>query len=274
MVDFPVVFLDEASISTESASLIPLTMKGSRHVSLVGDHKQLPPVILSSRAFAPGFSVSLFERLIEEGSMLCHPDVPNIMLNVQYRMHLTISQFPSSEFYNFELRDGTSSRDCCRINHSEANIVASLVEDFLLKNPQDLTGDVIGIIAPYAAQVSLITPMFSQENKYTARFNEVPDERRVAQVVWRQKDVIAFSTVHNNPRGYIASGVAVSGGAESWRRYIQWLNEQGLVLDLTGNARAEMLLNGNLVALRPTQPLAVQASTQDRTYKKLLFASR
>ncbi|KIY47635.1 P-loop containing nucleoside triphosphate hydrolase protein [Fistulina hepatica ATCC 64428] len=341
----------------------------SRHVSLVGDHKQLPPVILSGRAFAAGFSVSLFERLIEEGN------VPNIMLNVQYRMHPTISQFPSSEFYNFELRDGTvdaagrvhphlvppsslyishlatsagdivggtlpssdanppsvifinhsgleSSRDRSRVNYSEANIVASLVEDLLLKNP-DLTGDEIGIIAPYAAQISLITRMFSQENKYTARFNEVLGERRAAQVArieiktvdgfeGRQKEVIVFSTVRNNPRGYIGfladrrrlnvgltrakrglfviggmetlkvaktkssevSGVAASGGAESWRRYIQWLNEQGLVLDLTGNARAEMLLNRNLVALRATQPLAVQASTQDGAYKKLLFASR
>lgn len=84
--DFPVVFLDEASMSTEPASLIPL-MKGvsclmlshcpsgdeffcqSQHVALIGDHKQLPPVIASREAQSNGLGISLFERLTEEGGM-------------------------------------------------------------------------------------------------------------------------------------------------------------------------------------------------------------
>jgi DNA polymerase III delta prime subunit len=65
VIDFPVVFLDEASMSTEPASLIPL-MKGSQHVALVGDHKQLPPIITSREAQVSGLGTSLFERLIEE----------------------------------------------------------------------------------------------------------------------------------------------------------------------------------------------------------------
>ena len=85
VIDFPVVFLDEASMSTEPASLIPI-MKGvchprlcigllnlhydqSQHVALIGDHKQLPPIITSSEAQAGGLGVSLFERLTEEGGM-------------------------------------------------------------------------------------------------------------------------------------------------------------------------------------------------------------
>ncbi|KAF8645614.1 hypothetical protein AX16_007696 [Volvariella volvacea WC 439] len=100
VIDFPVVFLDEASMSTEPASLIPL-MKGSQHVALIGDHKQLPPIIRSSEAQEGGLGVSLFERLIEEGN------VPTIMLDTQYRMHPAISDFPSSEFYGRGLRDGT-----------------------------------------------------------------------------------------------------------------------------------------------------------------------
>ena len=55
-------------MSTEPATLIPL-MKGCRHVSLIGDHKQLPPVILSSEAREQGLAISLFERLTEEGGM-------------------------------------------------------------------------------------------------------------------------------------------------------------------------------------------------------------
>jgi len=79
------VFLDEASMSTEPASLIPL-MKGvsfpmlsrcpfcnelfqSQHIALIGDHKQLPPVIKSQEAQSNGLGISLFERLAEEGGM-------------------------------------------------------------------------------------------------------------------------------------------------------------------------------------------------------------
>jgi superfamily I DNA and/or RNA helicase len=96
------------------------------------------------------------------------------MLNVQYRMHPSISRFPSSEFYNFSLHDGTvdaagnilsrlmpptsshlqvdavtgnrpsvvfldhagaeTMKDRSRVNHNEANIVCSVVEDLLLQN--------------------------------------------------------------------------------------------------------------------------------------------
>ena len=87
VIDFPVIFLDEASMSTEPASLIPI-MKGvrqygyldwikylfgmctqSQHVALIGDHKQLPPVITSAEAQAQGLGISLFERLTEEGGL-------------------------------------------------------------------------------------------------------------------------------------------------------------------------------------------------------------
>lgn len=96
------------------------------------------------------------------------------MLDVQYRMHPSISQFPSLEFYNLSLRDGTvdcfgniapnllpplsshlevdaltghrgavvfldhggseTAKDRSRVNWNEAHIVCSIVEDLLLKN--------------------------------------------------------------------------------------------------------------------------------------------
>lgn len=68
-------------MATEPLSLIPL-VKGvsgpsenrgqadapcqSSHVAIIGDHKQLPPVIISADAHAGGLSTSLFERLIHE----------------------------------------------------------------------------------------------------------------------------------------------------------------------------------------------------------------
>lgn len=333
--DFPIVFLDEASMSTEPASLIPI-MKGSQHVALIGDHKQLPPVISSRDAQDMGLGISLFERLTEEGV------VPSIMLDVQYRMHPTISRFPSLEFYNLNLRDGTvdsggtvqpwlqppasqhlkedsltgnrpsvifldhagaeSIKDRSRVNHSEARIVASVVEDLLLNNPQ-LGGRDIGIIAPYAAQISLLKRLFRGDPKYQTRFKGILGSHRVMQLdhieintvdgfEGREKDVILFSTVRNNPGGYIGfladrrrlnvgltrakRGLFVIGnintlkigrtsskhsdptmastwkGAESWRRYAQFLREQGLVLKLEGEALVQALY-GNMKATQASK---------------------
>jgi hypothetical protein len=60
----------------------------------------------------------------------------------------------------------------------------------------------------------------------------------------REKEVIIFSTVRNNPGGYIgflkaskqSTTSRVSTGAESWRRYVQFLSEQGLVVRVGGAA--------------------------------------
>jgi hypothetical protein len=89
----------------------------SQHVALIGDHKQLPPVITSREAQDKGLGISLFERLTEEGGEslatslprllnISTTEVPSIMLNVQYRMHPAIARFPSNEFYNNLIRDG------------------------------------------------------------------------------------------------------------------------------------------------------------------------
>ncbi|KAL0580423.1 hypothetical protein V5O48_001576 [Marasmius crinis-equi] len=344
LMDFPVVFLDEASMSTEPASLIPI-MKGSRHLALIGDHKQLPPVIVSPEAQEMGLGISLFERLTEERV------VPSIMLNVQYRMHPAISCFPSNEFYNTFLQDGTidrsgyieprllppnvspallppsilsiaekdgttstnrppvifldhtgaeSKKAKSRVNHNEAHIVAAVIEDLLLNN-DDLTGKDIGVIAPYVAQISLLTRLLNTDPQYQERFTSVLGAHRAMQLgqieietvdgfEGREKEVIIFSTVRNNAGGYIGFladrrrlnvgltrakrgmfvvgsvstlqagrtqeidpdgvGHAVTGkGADSWRRYIQYLTEQGLVLNLSGESLANVL-HGNVKAVK------------------------
>jgi superfamily I DNA and/or RNA helicase len=63
-------------------------------------------------------STSLFERLIHERRE-CLPtsrkipefiilaDIPSIMLDTQYRMHPSISSFPTQAFYGGALKDGT-----------------------------------------------------------------------------------------------------------------------------------------------------------------------
>ncbi|EJU00563.1 P-loop containing nucleoside triphosphate hydrolase protein [Dacryopinax primogenitus] len=316
VIDFPVVFLDEASMSTEPASLIPL-MKGSRHVALIGDHKQLPPIITSAEAQAGGLSKSLFERLTEEG------DTPSIMLDMQYRMHPSISRFPSAQFYNKTLRDGTvdhagkvrpslappkstllddesvselqtekerlsvvfvdhagseAKKDRSRINAGEAQMVCSIVEELLYCNPS-MTGDDIGIIAPYVAQIRLLDRLLKHDQEQAERFKSTLGEHRGLQMSnievktvdgfeGREKEVIIFSTVRNNPQGAIGfladgrrlnvgltrarralfvlgnagtlkdghggfrgtGGVVLAGGGERvWKRYMEWLEKEQLI---------------------------------------------
>ncbi|KIO30452.1 hypothetical protein M407DRAFT_224414 [Tulasnella calospora MUT 4182] len=219
VIDFPVVFLDEASMCTEPASLIPL-MKGCEHLALIGDHQQLPPIITSPDALEHGLGVSLFERLINEQA------VPTVMLDQQYRMHPDIAAFPAKEFYDGTLRDGVvdslgqvhkrlspptskhlqavasedsetktsnvpsmvfihhsggeNRRDKSRVNEAEAGIVCDLIEDLLAQNPT-LRGESIGVIAPYAAQIIRLGRLLKTGSAPHQRFVESLGEFRAAE---------------------------------------------------------------------------------------------
>lgn len=53
--------------------MLPLQLTSAHqceHLALIGDHKQLPPIIVSPEAKDGGLGISLFERLTEEGGML------------------------------------------------------------------------------------------------------------------------------------------------------------------------------------------------------------
>lgn len=65
----------------------------------MGDPQQLPATILSQKGRELMFERSLFERLQQAGC-------PSHMLEVQYRMHPFIREFPSKHFYDNRLRDG------------------------------------------------------------------------------------------------------------------------------------------------------------------------
>jgi len=60
----------------ELESLVPIAYSKARQVVLIGDHKQLQPVIQDNLAMTLGMSVSMFERLSERAKML----------ELQYRM--------------------------------------------------------------------------------------------------------------------------------------------------------------------------------------------
>jgi len=112
--DFDVAVVDEAGQLTEPDALAPIA-RADRFV-LVGDHRQLPPVVRADPGDAAGVAVgesagadqgiadlsrSLFERLID-----AYPDA-GVTLERQYRMAQAIQAFSSGEFYDGALRPAT-----------------------------------------------------------------------------------------------------------------------------------------------------------------------
>ncbi|RKP10557.1 AAA domain-containing protein, partial [Thamnocephalis sphaerospora] len=102
-VSLPLVIIDEGSQCTEPQCLVPLT-KGAKHAVIIGDHKQLPPLILDAEAQKGGLGLSLLERMTYAGA-------PSTMLNTQYRMHPAICAFPSTYFYLGQLANGDATAE-------------------------------------------------------------------------------------------------------------------------------------------------------------------
>ena len=78
------IIMDESGMCMEPESLIPLvSFKDAKQIVLIGDHKQLQPIVMDRDAKILGLDQSLFERysyLIEENSDSA------VMLDEQYRM--------------------------------------------------------------------------------------------------------------------------------------------------------------------------------------------
>lgn len=222
------ILVDEATQATEPAVLVPL-MRGCRQLVLVGDHCQLPPTVLSTRAEEEGHGVPLFSRMVACG-------VPPFMLDTQYRMHPGISMFPSDLFYGGLLKNGVSAPErrplagfpwpreefpiafipvkgvemddgVSKFNEAEAEAACEAVR-MLLQGGQCIVSD-IAVVTPYAAQARLIRRM---TRRMTG--NSGPPFIEVSSVdgfQGREKEAVVFSAVRSNDYGAI-------GFTSDWRR--------------------------------------------------------
>lgn len=222
------VLVDEATQATEPAVLVPL-MRGCRQLVLVGDHCQLPPTVLSTRAEEEGHGVPLFSRMVACG-------VPPFMLDTQYRMHPAIAMFPSDLFYGGLLRSGVSAPErrplagfpwpreefpvafisvqgnelddgVSKYNEEEAAAACEAVK-MLLQGGQCRVSD-IAVVTPYAAQARVI-------RRLTRRLTGAsgPPYIEVSSVdgfQGREKEAVVFSAVRSNDYGAI-------GFTSDWRR--------------------------------------------------------
>ncbi|KAG7346830.1 DNA helicase [Nitzschia inconspicua] len=95
---FHVVIVDEAGQMNQPAALGALMAADS--FILVGDHKQLPPLVNSEIAEEGGFGVSIMTHLAEKHPSAISP------LNLQYRMNEEICRVSSEAFYGGMMKCG------------------------------------------------------------------------------------------------------------------------------------------------------------------------
>ena len=191
---FDVAIVDEATQILEPQLLWLLTARASDGRNavgkfvLIGDHKQLPAVVLQSKEDSEvhdeglrniglcNLKDSLFERLYRQH--LSEEDSPVLdMLCRQGRMHPDVALFPNQEFYAGKLEPvGLSHQlehiECpvlfmpsCRdeeslsgkTNRYEARMVADCAEKIWREAPESFDPyRTLGIITPYRSQIALI----------------------------------------------------------------------------------------------------------------------
>ena len=98
---FDVAIVDEAGQITEPACLGPLRI--ARRFVLVGDHYQLPPLVVQTEAQGLGMGTSLFARLAE-----AHPRAVST-LSAQYRMAAPIMAVSNTLMYGGALTCGSEA---------------------------------------------------------------------------------------------------------------------------------------------------------------------
>lgn len=221
---FDQVIIDEACQCVELSAIIPLRY-GCKKCVMVGDPNQLPPTVLSQAAASYNYEQSLFVRMQKNNPQSVY------LLDVQYRMHPEISQFPSKEFYNSRLLDGEGMKeknerwwhskfpltpyrffdivskhernDLTRslFNTGEARVALELVEKVMeMLPPSDFAGRV-GIISPYKEQIRTLKDVFAR--KYGRGIWLEIDFNTVDGFQGQEKEIIIMSCVRASETGNV-----------------------------------------------------------------------
>jgi regulator of nonsense transcripts 1 len=223
---FRQVLIDEATQAIEAEALIPITT-GAKQVIMVGDHCQLGPVVMCKSAAKAGLTQSLFERLVLVG-------LRPIRLQVQYRMHPSLSEFPSNMFYEGSLQNGVTESDrqlmtlptftgkedfpwpqpnkpmffysisgmeeisssgTSYLNRTEASYVERIVTHFLRMG---VTPSQIGVITPYDGQKKYVQEYMRRSGALAGALYEAIEVASVDAFQGREKDFILVSCVRSS----------------------------------------------------------------------------
>lgn len=223
---FRQVLIDEATQAIEAEALIPIAM-GAKQVVFVGDHCQLGPVVMCKAAAKAGLTQSLFERLVLVGTR-------PIRLQVQYRMHPALSEFPSNMFYEGSLQNGVTEADrqllstpgytgkedfpwpvpskpmffysitgmeeisasgTSYLNRTEASYVEKVVTHLLRMG---VTPAQIGVITPYDGQKKYVSEYMRRSGALASALYEAIEVASVDAFQGREKDFILVTCVRSS----------------------------------------------------------------------------
>lgn len=253
------LLIDEAAQLKECESLIPLQVSGLKHAVLIGDECQLPATVKSKVSDDALLGRSLFERF----SLLGHK---KHLLDIQYRMHPSISIFPNLSFYGNQIVDGPNVKqvpgyylpgamygpysfinihgreDGGRSKRNVAEVAAILQILRTLRQACISAGQVVsvGVICPYAAQVEAIQ-------------GEIGDVKAMCPLVLRvnsvdgfqgsEEDVIILSTVRSNGTGSIGflSNRRRANVALTRARHCLWVLGNATTLRSSGSIWGELV---------------------------------
>lgn len=229
--EFDYVIIDEAAKATFPELLISIIR--AKKVIMVGDHKQLPPVLEEdiirknkNQFDNNSFDIrtlynSIFEKLFEH-----IPCENKQILTTQYRMHPIIGSMISKLFYDNEISNGipsnlrshpikkysnlaivwiSTSKCCDRYDEKVSTTYRNFLEASIIKEQlKIIDSDLInceydvGVITPYNGQKILIRKEIQHLN-----FNNIKGQIVVNSVdafQGGQKDIIIYSTVRSSEK--------------------------------------------------------------------------
>jgi regulator of nonsense transcripts 1 len=216
---FRQLLIDESTQAMEAECFIPIVL-GVKQLVLVGDHCQLGPVVMCKKAAKAGLTQSLFERMVLLG-------IRPIRLQVQYRMHPTLSEFPSNMFYEGTLQNGVSDIErvlpgvdlpwpnpsrpmfflistgseemgaggTSFLNRTEAASVEKICT-MMLKT--GINPDQIGVVTPYEGQRAYVVSHMQKSGSLRTELYKEIEVASVDSFQGREKDFIIVSCVRSN----------------------------------------------------------------------------
>lgn len=223
---FDCVIIDEAAKSTFPEVLIP-TVRGKK-IILVGDHKQLPPIVNNLDDGSKQEKLlekSLFEELFEKTN---NPNIA-VSLTKQFRMHPNISRMIKTIFYSENIlesgvaadertnfsrwhdksivwlstslkkeREETVSESKAYSNMTEALIINNELKDLNERYKDENANVKVGVISGYNGQKSLLRKIIKPESPQWTNL-EISIEN-VDAYQGSEVDIVFYSVVRSNQK--------------------------------------------------------------------------
>jgi superfamily I DNA and/or RNA helicase len=258
--EFDWAIIDEAGRATASELLIPLVR--SRKAIIVGDERQLPPMIdeaLSDTALAPlgvtreQLTESLFASLVEQGKEERIPAVQ--MLTEQHRMHPAIGRLISTVFYDGRLTHGVGEENRDHgldewnravvwlsttqlanhyethqgqsyYNRIEVQGIVQLLHQMERRYQQKGEIREVAVITPYNAQIAELREHITPHSKFWKALTI--EVATIDAFQGRDCDIVLYSTVRSNKELRL-------GFLKDWRRLNVALSRAKQLLMIVGD---------------------------------------